>query len=84
MFVLDVRGDVSDKDSLHHSSRQPVTDDTGYFIEYLYQPGAYIISVEYQGLSAASELTLIAGEQRDDLVFTLNGAQLFSRVSGGR
>lgn len=82
MFVLDVRSDASDKDSLHHSSRQPVTDDTGYFIEYLYQPGAYIISVEYQGLSAASELTLKAGEQRDDLVFTLNGAPIIFEIFG--
>ncbi|MDE0297851.1 MAG: hypothetical protein OXN17_04410 [Candidatus Poribacteria bacterium] len=39
-----------------------MTADTDYFIECLDRPEGYIISVEYQGLSAASELTLKADE----------------------
>ncbi len=72
MFMLDVRSDGSDKNSLHHSSRRPVTDYAGYFIEYLPQRGVYVASVEYQGLSATSKFTVKSGEERKDVVFTLN------------
>ncbi len=72
MFMLEVRSGGSDKSSLHHSSRRPVTDYAGYFIEFLPQPGVYVASVEYQGLSAASKFTVKSGAERKDMVFTLN------------
>ena len=72
MFMLEVRSDGSDENSLHHSSYRPVTDYAGYFIEYLPQPGVYVASVEYQGLSATSKFTVKSGEERKDTVFTLN------------
>ena len=76
IFVLDVRGDALDNEAPFRFSSQPVTDNDGYFITYVNQPGAYIASVEYQGLSATSELVLKAGEQRENLVFALEGAPM--------
>ena len=65
------------RDTVSHLSGQRETDNTGFFVEYLFQPGLYTVAVEYQGLSATKELTLKVGEQRDDLVFTLDGAPVF-------
>ena len=75
MFVLNVHSASSDKNSSHLLSRQPVTDYAGYFTEYLNQPGTYIASVEYQGLSATSNFTVKVGAERKELVFTLNDTQ---------
>lgn len=80
MFMLEVRSDGSDKNSLHHSSRRPVTDYAGYFTEYLPQPGVYFASVEYQGLSAASKFTVKSGEERKDTVFTLNDTPILDMM----
>ena len=80
MFVLDVRSDNLDKNSPHHSNRQPVTDYAGYFTEYLNQPRSYIASVEYQGLSATSKFTVKLGDERKELVFTLNDTPIFDRM----
>ena len=80
MFVLDVHRDSLDKNSPHHSSRQPVTDYAGYFIEYLNQPGSYIASVEYQGLSATSKFTVKLGKEHEELVFTLNDTPIFDMM----
>ena len=45
------------------------TDDAGYFVEYVDEPGFYTVAVEFQGLSATSEqLTLEAEQRYDDLV----------------
>ena len=80
MFMLEVRSDGSDKNSLHHSSRRPVTDYAGYFTEYLPQPGVYVASVEYQGLSAASKFTVKSGEEGKDTVFTLNDTPILDMM----
>lgn len=82
MFVFDMRSDSLDLAPSHHSSRQPVTDDAGYFVEYLNQPGPYIASVEYQGLSATSNFTAKRGEERAELVFMLNGAPVIFEILG--
>jgi uncharacterized GH25 family protein len=71
MFKFKVHSDTLDKNSPRHPSRRPVTDDEGYFIEYLYQPGSYIASVEYQGLLAMEKFTVKDGKEREELIFTL-------------
>ena len=51
----------------------PRTDDAGYFVYYVDEPGFYSVAVEFQGLSATSEqFALKAGQRRDDLVITLD------------
>lgn len=81
-FTLDVQATGPDEGHRSHLSGQRETDNAGFFVEYLNQPGFYTVVVEYQGLSATSELTLKVGEQRDDLVFTLNGAPVFFDIVG--
>ena len=45
------------------------TDDAGYFVEYVDEPGFYTVAVGFQGLTTTSEqLTLEAGQRYDDLV----------------
>jgi len=45
------------------------TDNAGYFVEYVDEPGFYTIAVEFQGLSATSEQFILeAGERHDGLV----------------
>ena len=82
LFTLDVKATGDDEEHRSHLSGQRETDNAGFFVEYLYQPGCYAVAVEYQGLSATSELTLKVGEQRDDLVFALNGAPVFFDIFG--
>ena len=49
------------------------TDDAGYFVEYVDEPGFYTVVVRFQGLSATSEqLTLEADQRYDSLVLTLD------------
>ena len=49
------------------------TDDAGYFVEYVDEPGFYTVAVEFQGLSATSEQLTLETEQRyDDLVLTFD------------
>lgn len=49
------------------------TDNAGYFVEYVDEPGFYTIAVEFQGLSATSELFILeAGQRHDGLVLTLD------------
>ncbi len=81
-FTLDVKATGEDEEHRSHLSGQRETDNAGFFVEYLYQPRSYAVAVEYQGLSATSELTLKFGEQREDLVFTLNGAPIFFDILG--
>ena len=86
MFNFKVHSDSLDKNSPRHSSRDPVidrhpvTDDEGHFIEYLYQHGSYIASVEYQGLSAMVKFTVKSEEEREELVFTLNDTPIFDMM----
>ena len=49
------------------------TDDVGYFVEYVDNPGIYTVAVEFQGLSVTSEEFILEADQRyDSLVLTLN------------
>ena len=49
------------------------TDNSGFFVSYLDDPGFYSVAVEFQGQSATSEqFPLEAGQRRDDLVITLD------------
>ena len=44
------------------------TDDAGYFVTYINEPGFYTVAAEFQGLSATSEqLILEAGQRHDGL-----------------
>ena len=79
-FKFKMHGDSLDKNSPHPPSRRPVTDDEGYFIEYLYQPGSYIASVEYQGLLTMEKFTVKDGKEREELIFTLNDTPIFDMM----
>ena len=81
-FTFDMQATGADERHRSHLSGQRETDNAGFFVEYLFQPGLYTVAVEYQGLSATKELTLKVGEQRDDLVFTLDGAPVFFDIVG--
>ena len=49
------------------------TDDAGYFMEYVDEPGFYTVAVEFQGLTAISEQFILEDGQRyDDLVLTFD------------
>ena len=49
------------------------TNDAGYFVEYVDEPGFYTVAVDFQELTAASEqLILEAGQRYDDLVLTFD------------
>lgn len=53
------------------SSSSTETDDAGYVVEHVRQPGLYTVTANYRGLSATAEpFTLEAGERKDDVVFT--------------
>ena len=80
MFKFKVHSDTLDKNSLLPPRRPPVTDDEGYFIEYLYQPGSYIASVEYQGLLTMEKFTVKDGKEREELIFTLNDTPIFDMM----
>ena len=49
------------------------TDNAGYFVKYVDEPGFYTVGVRFQGLSATSEEFILEAEQRyDDLVLTFD------------
>ena len=49
------------------------TDNAGYFMEYVDEPGFYTAAVEFQGLSATSELFILeTGQRHEDLVLTFD------------
>ena len=49
------------------------TDDAGYFVEYVDEPGLYMVTVNYRGLSAIAEPFLLQeGERKDDVLFTFD------------
>ena len=55
------------------SGGAPWTDDAGYFVKYVDDPGFYTIAVEFQGLRAISEQFILeAGQRYDDLVLTFD------------
>lgn len=55
------------------SGTGPHTDDAGYFVVYVDEPGFYTVAAEFQGLSAISEQFILeAGERYEGLVLTLD------------
>ena len=51
------------------SGGAPWTDNVGYFVKYVDDPGFYTVAVEFQGLRAISEQFILeAGQRYDDLV----------------
>lgn len=55
------------------SGGAPWTDDVGYFVKYVDDPGFYTVAVEFQGLTAVSEQFILeAGQRYDDLVLTFD------------
>ena len=55
------------------SGSAPWTDDVGYFVKYVDDPGFYTVAVEFQELRAISEQFILeAGQRYDDLVLTFN------------
>ena len=55
------------------SGGAPWTDDAGYFVQYVDDPGFYTVAVEFQGLRAISEQFILeAGQRYDDLVLTFD------------
>lgn len=55
------------------SGGRPYTDDAGYFVQYVDDPGFYTVAVECQGLTAISDQFILeAGQRYDDLVLTLD------------
>ena len=59
------------------------TDANGYFVRYVDEPdfeiASYTVSVKFQGLAATAEFRLKSGEQRENLVFALEGAPMSIR-----
>ena len=55
------------------SGGAPWTDDAGYFVQYVDDPGFYTVAAEFQGLRAISEQFILeAGQRYDDLVLTFD------------
>ena len=51
----------------------PQTNDAGYFVKYVEEPGFYTVAVEFQGLTATSERFILeVGQRYDDLVLTFD------------
>ena len=49
------------------------TDDAGYFVKYVDDPGFYTVAVDFQEFTAASEQFILeAGQRYDDLVLTFD------------
>jgi hypothetical protein len=44
----------------------PRTDDAGYFVQYVDEPGFYTVAVKFQGLSTRSEQFILEARQRHD------------------
>ncbi len=70
---LNVRQRYFDGTGTGSSGSTPQTDDAGYFVEYVDEPGFYTVWLEFQGLSATSEQFILeAGQRRDGLVLTFD------------
>ena len=70
---IDVRQQDFDGSGFGSTGGAPRTDDEGFFIHYVDEPGFYTVAVEFQGLSASSmRFALEDGERRDDLVLSFD------------
>ena len=82
---LSVRRRDFDGTGTGSSGGAPRTDDAGYFVEYVDEPGFYTVWVEFQGLSATSEQFILeAGQRRDDLVLTFDSEPIPIEPAPGR
>ena len=62
-----------DGTSTGSSSGRARTDDAGYFVKYVEDPGFYTVAVDFQELSATSEQFILeAGQRHDGLVLTFD------------
>ncbi len=56
-----------------NSGSRPYTDDTGYFVKYVEEPGFYTVVAEFQGLSSTSERFILEdGQRHDGLILTFD------------
>ena len=56
-----------------NSGSRPYTDDTGYFVQYVDDPGFYRVVAKFQGLLTTSgRFILEDGQRHDDLVLTFD------------
>ena len=70
---INVRRRDFDGTGFGSSGSEPQTDATGYFVQYVEDPGFYTVAVEFQGLTVISEqLILESGQRYDDLVLTFD------------
>ena len=71
--LISVRWRTLDGEGTGSSGGLPRTDEAGYFVHYVNEPGFYAVAVEFQGLLATSEqFALETGQRHDDLVITLD------------
>ncbi len=71
--LISVRWREFDGEGMGSGGGLPRTDDAGYFVHYVDEPGFYSVAVEFQGLSATSEQFAVeAGQRHDRLVITLD------------
>ena len=70
---LNVRRRSLDGQGTGSSSGGSRTDDAGYFVEYVDNPGIYTVTINFQRLAATSEEFILEADQRyDSLVLTLD------------
>ena len=61
------------------------TDDDGYFVYHLDETAFYTVTVNYQGFTATAEPFLLRkGENKEDLVFTLDRRPTLADVAAGQ
>ncbi len=59
------------------SGGAPWTDNAGYFVKYVDEPGFYTVAVEFQGLRVISEQFILeVGQRYDDLVLTFDSERV--------
>ncbi len=74
-----------DRTGSGRSSSTGETDANGYFVYELDRTAFYTVTVNYQGLSATAEPFLLRkGENKEDLVFTLDRRPTLADVAAGR
>ena len=67
------------------SSSSARTDDAGYFVEYVDEPGLYMVTVNYRRLSAiAKPFLLQEGGRKDDVLFTFDSEPISTDSPAGR
>ena len=70
---LNVRRRSLDGQGTGSSSGGSRTDDAGYFVKYVDNPGIYTVTINFQRLAATSEEFILEADQRyDSLVLTLD------------